>query len=261
MTSSLQALASVTSLVAHLDMIITLATESDVPTPVTDAVSDLLAELNTPHMKPPRPLRPHALLEALHTLPSIRRLTSTREQQDAHELLAVLVEAISDEALKVASKVVKLRGVAEVLSLHNYCVEKGSSPTRLEFETAKGQRKRAKGLAQPWEGLIARRRLCRGCGKYGEVRMDTLGGMELPIPIMVCPAFLLGSRKTADITGQYNTIGVYSRVSCARTALRRSVRVMLPHSHIKLLQVRSSPSDRRPIASISDREPITATFE
>jgi len=45
--------------------------------------------------------------------------------------------------------------------------------------------KKVKGLAQPWEGLTARRRVCRRCGYHSEVRMETLGGMELPLPLSV----------------------------------------------------------------------------
>ena len=158
------------------------------PTPVTDALSDVLAELNTPHSSQPRPIRPHNLLAALAELDQIRRLLSTREQQDAHELFVILAEAISNESLKVAKEVVRLRGIAEVLSLQGYCVEKGAvdpgSPTR-SLGAIKQTTKKVKGLAQPWEGLTARRRVCRRCGYHSEVRMETLGGMELPLPLSV----------------------------------------------------------------------------
>ena len=103
----------------------------------------------------------------------------------------VLAEAISDESLKVAAEVLKLRGLADVLSLQAYCFNKGekipSPPATATFQdpALRQRRKRARGLAQPWEGLIARRRVCRRCGWKGEVRMDTLGGMELPIPTQV----------------------------------------------------------------------------
>ena len=142
--------------------------------PTNDSLT--IADLNTPQRRQPPALRPHALLHALQPLPQVRRLLSTREQQDAHELFVVLAEAVSDEALKVAREVVKLRGIAEVLSLQAYCSNK---TTR---ETGKEKRVKAKGLAQPWEGLMARRRVCRRCGWSETVRMDTLGGMELPVP-------------------------------------------------------------------------------
>ena len=162
-------------------------------------------DLNTPGPSQPPPLRPHALIAALQPLDQVRRLLATREQQDAHELFVVLAEAISDEAVKVAAEVVQLRGLADLVSLQAYCYLKGeklpspapSTPSSLSVDRKPGRdkRKRAKGLAQPWEGLIARRRVCRRCGYHGEVRMDTLGGMELPVPISV-------SRPSRPIEGR-----------------------------------------------------------
>jgi len=121
-------------------------------------------------------------------LPQIRRLLSTREQQDAHELFVVLAEAVSDEALKVAVEVVKLRGIAEVLSLQAYCYNKAEGLVKKDV-VGKEKRIKMKGLAQPWEGLMARRRVCRKCGWSEAVRIDTLGGMELPLPQAVSRSY------------------------------------------------------------------------
>ncbi|ORX36635.1 hypothetical protein BD324DRAFT_626637 [Kockovaella imperatae] len=234
MNSVLQSLASVTSLISHLERITTLAVEADLPTPVTDALTDVLTDLNTPHSSPPRALKPHNLIAALQPLPQIRRLLATREQQDAHELFVVLAEAISDESLKVAAEVLKLRGFADLLSLQAYCYNKGermpiSRPLSAQLEDGiKQKRKRARGLAQPWEGLIARRRVCRRCGWKGEVRMDTLGGMELPIPLQghvtldSCVAEYLAPELLSGVTCEFcslqETLEFY-RSEAARLAL------------------------------------------
>jgi ubiquitin carboxyl-terminal hydrolase 1 len=171
----------------------------DIPTPVTDALLDILqgppplpcprtradrAELNTPKSRPPPALRPHALLHSLQTLPAFHRLLGTREQQDAHELFVVLAEAVSDEAVKVAAEVAQVKGLGEVLSLQGYTSEKGKG-TAYAREESRDQRRKVRGLAQPWEGLMARRRVCRKCSWCEAVRMDTLGGMELPVPLHV----------------------------------------------------------------------------
>lgn len=183
--------------------------EVDFPTPVTDALSDVLKglrsflielivmltynpDLNTPQTRQPPPLRPHALLRALHPLPQIRRLVSTREQQDAHELFVVLAEAISDEALKVATEVMRIRGMAEALSLQAYCSRKGGGGMD---PIGRAKKAKARGIAQPWEGLMARRRVCRRCGWCEAVRMDTLGGMELPVPLHVRSVRSRGNRN------------------------------------------------------------------
>jgi ubiquitin carboxyl-terminal hydrolase 1 len=135
---------------------------------------------------------------------------STREQQDAHELFLVLAEAISDEAVKVAAEVAITRGFGEILSLQGYIVNKEnmsssvstSSTTstttgtvgtvesgRLGQDGGRGTRAKKRGLAMPWEGLMARRRVCKRCGWCESIRMDTLGGMELAIPLSVSRSF------------------------------------------------------------------------
>ncbi|RSH87343.1 hypothetical protein EHS25_003252 [Saitozyma podzolica] len=136
MNSVLQAFASMASLIFHLERIVALAVDVDIPTPVTDALLDVLQgplELifclthfasATTVLGPPA-LRPLALLHALKALPAIQRLLGTREQQDAHELFVVLAEAVSDEAVKVAAEVARLKGFGEVLSLQGYASEKG----------------------------------------------------------------------------------------------------------------------------------------
>ncbi|WRT66375.1 uncharacterized protein IL334_003330 [Kwoniella shivajii] len=212
MNSVLQAFASITSLVNYLDKILELAVESDTPTPVTDALLDVIQELNTPHPSSPPALRPHNLLIALHPLPQIRRLLSTREQQDAHELFIVLAEAISDEAVKVAGEIAKIRGLGEILSLQKYTNAKRTMGGRADLEGAQ-KRKKIRGVAQPWEGLMARRRVCQKCGSSGEVRMDLVGGMELAIP-------LHGDVTLDSCIAEYLSPEYLSDVTCEACSLR-----------------------------------------
>lgn len=177
MNSVLQAWAALPHLRAHLARIIELATAADVPTPVADAVADVLAALNTGHARPPTPLRPHTLLAALSPLPAVRRLLATREQQDAHELFVVLAEAVSDEAGRVAREVARTRGLGQALDLSGLDARSlRSGAVRVP------QRRPEKDLQAPWDGLLARRRVCRRCGYSDVIRMDSLGGMELPVP-------------------------------------------------------------------------------
>ena len=190
MNSVLQAFASLPSLVKNLDTIISLAVAVDLPTPVTDALAATLAELNTPHARAPRPIRPVELLQALRELPQIQRLLGTREQQDAHELFVVLAEGVSDEAMKVAVEFARTRGLGEVLSLQAGVGASKTGKGRLEGSN-KEKRVRLKALQQPWEGLMARRRVCRRCGWCEAVRMEALGGMELPVPLHVSRTFHL----------------------------------------------------------------------
>jgi ubiquitin carboxyl-terminal hydrolase 1 len=142
--------------------------------PIARRATVLIADLNTPAKRQPPPLRPTALIQALQTLPAIRRLLNTRQQQDAHELFLVLAEAVSNEAMKVAGEVMKIKGLREIIPLQGWVSGRN--------EVARKLNEKKRGLAQPWEGLMSRRRVCKRCGWCEAVRMDTLGGMELSLP-------------------------------------------------------------------------------
>jgi ubiquitin carboxyl-terminal hydrolase 1 len=80
--------------------------------------------------------------------------------------------------------------------LQGYLFGKQANGRKVVLELGKigqdgGKKTRAKkrGLAMPWEGLMARRRVCKRCGWCESVRMDTLGGMELAIPQSVSSLF------------------------------------------------------------------------
>jgi ubiquitin carboxyl-terminal hydrolase 1 len=85
----------------------------------------------------------------------------------------------------VSKAISKLRGLADAASLQ--CSPKmvdGQEEKRREIDP-EAKKKKVRSLAHPWEGLFARRRVCRVCGWCESVRMDTLGGMELPVPLYV----------------------------------------------------------------------------
>ena len=136
--------------------------------------------------------------------------------------------------MKVATEVVRLRGMADLLSLQAYCVDKGDNKdmSKTMGGQSKEKRKKAKGLAQPWEGLVARRRVCRTCGCCGEVRMDTLGGMELPIPLSVSASRRRKDSKADQVQGdvtldsciaEYLAPELLSGVTCEMCSLRQTL--------------------------------------
>ncbi|GMK56183.1 hypothetical protein CspeluHIS016_0300230 [Cutaneotrichosporon spelunceum] len=217
MNSVLQAFASLPTLTGYLSRVIGAAESVDIPTPVCDALHDVLADLNTGHARHPAPLRPNVLLAALSPLPQIRRLLATREQQDAHELYVVLAEAVSDEATKVAKEVARVRGGLSVaLELRPNSLPPSVVPSRAASPTPSAgpsiqprpypPPKRNDALLVPWEGLLARRRICTRCGYSDVVRMDTLGGMELPVPrsgqvtLDACISEYLAPERLSDVT-------------------------------------------------------------
>ena len=139
--------------------------------------------MNTAHPRPPSAIRPNDLLIALFEVPAVRRLLNTREQQDAHELFLVLAEGVANESVRVARVVARSKGLGEVVSLQGYAAKNGvvvHKPASTN-QTSPAEDK-VRGLAQPWEGLMARRRTCQVCGWSEGVRMDSLGGMELSLP-------------------------------------------------------------------------------
>ncbi|BEJ11620.1 hypothetical protein CspHIS471_0200800 [Cutaneotrichosporon sp. HIS471] len=213
----LQAFASLPTLTGYLSRVIGAAESVDIPTPVCDALYDILADLNTGHARHPAPLRPHVLLAALSPLPQIRRLLATREQQDAHELFVVLAEAVSDEAAKAAKEVARVRGGLNVaLELRPNSLPPSLAPSRAASPAPSAAPsipprpypppKRNDALSVPWEGLLARRRICARCGYSDVVRMDTLGGMELPVPrsgevtLDACISEYLAPEPLSDVT-------------------------------------------------------------
>lgn len=91
--------------------------------------------------------------------------------------------------MKVAAEVMKSRGFGEILSLQGYLTGGGRD------KAARKVREKRRALAQPWEGLMARRRVCRKCGWCETVRLDTLSGMELSVPLYV--SAVLGSESSS----------------------------------------------------------------
>ncbi|WVN88243.1 uncharacterized protein L203_103444 [Cryptococcus depauperatus CBS 7841] len=253
MNSVLQSVASVPSLIDHLEKVISLAVEADMPTHVTDALLDIVCELNTPHKRPPSALRPHNLLQALYPLPAIRRLLSTHEQQDAHELFLVLVEAISDEVIRVAAEVVRARGLGELLSIHGYICDKNEKKNVSSIRgDSEGSRKRDKvrGVLQPWEGLLARRRVCQQCGWSEAVRMDTLSGMELSVP-------LHGETTLDACITEYLAPEVLTDVTCEMCSLKATLQCYT--SEVERLSSAPNQSSR-PRSSLNDGQISKSSF-
>ncbi len=95
-------LQSISSLPVYRKYLYTLVEEAerwDTPTPVIDALLELIEELSTPGDRNAA-INPTQIVRALQNLPSssIRSLVGAHQQQDAHELLALLTEAVDAEA-------------------------------------------------------------------------------------------------------------------------------------------------------------------
>lgn len=148
-----------------------LASSSTLPGPppqsnVTSTLLPFLLTLVTPSPSPyPRPLRPTALVEALRlsdTFAKAGMFGRLREQQDAHELWALLSDAVEEE-----DKLVRNLTRSQRAGLRT-------------FLAAGGEERGGEG--EPWMGRMAYRRACRICGYSEGIRLMQSGEVSLSLP-------------------------------------------------------------------------------
>ncbi|KAJ7098530.1 hypothetical protein B0H15DRAFT_1018848 [Mycena belliarum] len=245
MNSTLQALASLSHLPAHLRALRARAEALDVPTPVTDALLDLLAALNTPAASP-SPLRATALVEALcapppdmdfsspstalafwasgggsgsgsGTAPRAQALLASHEHQDAQELFQLVSEAVRDEGARVRREGALVRGFALPLAYPH-------SALRDEGEDADADATADAGLglaAGPFDGLTATRRACVRCGYTAAIRHFSFDSVQLALEGVGAG---WGGTTLAALLRTYTALEVLHDCPCRRCALRATAR-------------------------------------
>ena len=180
MDSTLQAMASLTYLQPYVEEIHAKAEAFDVPTPVIDALRDILqstyilaihivcfvtaiAALNNP-ISSPRAIRPVEMIEALaqHSKGKHNSLFSSREHQDAQELFQLVSECIKTEAAAVDKESSRDRGLGG-----------------LSQDSPQANRELAKSV---FDGLTANRRSCRECGYTEAVMHFGFDNWQLSVP-------------------------------------------------------------------------------
>ncbi|KIP06168.1 hypothetical protein PHLGIDRAFT_91230 [Phlebiopsis gigantea 11061_1 CR5-6] len=225
MNSTLQALASLSYFQPQIEAIHTRAEELDVPTPVIDAIRDILHELNTSRSSR-FSLRPYALIEALSTPgpPSsssrprtTNRLFSSREHQDAQELFQAVIEAIKDEATEVSREAGRDLGLGGVLPLNSHTIPL-SNPTKLAFD-----------------GLTANRRSCVECGYTEAVMHFTFDNWQLALPRSA-------SCDLNDCLADYTRLELLTDCICRRCSLEATYEKYLRDSHPETKNSSTYPS-------------------
>ncbi|KAL1409173.1 ubiquitin-specific protease ubp1 [Vanrija albida] len=187
LNSVIQSLASLPTVIGHLDEVVDLATEVDIPTPITDELSATITELNTGTARRTRVLYPNALCRAFLPVQSLKYLVTSGQQQDAHELYTNLAAAVGDEALKVSQEAARTPGLGMVLDLvvqnkQGVATAAGSPNSPFPWSVPRGPAPSSQVLEQPWNGLLARRRKCQRCGYDTPIMTDVITGLDLPIP-------------------------------------------------------------------------------
>ncbi|KAJ7613527.1 hypothetical protein FB45DRAFT_981791 [Roridomyces roridus] len=221
MNSTLQALASLSSLPPYLSAIHTRAEALDVPTPVVSALLDLLTQLDTPDPSG-RALRAIALVEALCTpdaasTPSVAdgpntsakaaALLATHEHQDAQEFFQLLTECVREERARVVAEGAYGRPLGLELALED---------SREEEEEEMG--------SSPFDGLTATRRACVRCGYTAAIRHFAFDSLQLPLESAGGMGGGWGGTPLTALLRAYTTLEILQDCPCRRCELRVTAR-------------------------------------
>ncbi|UZJ56651.1 hypothetical protein CBS101457_005971 [Exobasidium rhododendri] len=209
LNSTLQSLASLDQLRDHLESIMQLAEIWDVPTPVTDALFDLITELNRPLAKRSA-LIPRQLTDALSRLPqtNVGSFFYAHQQQDAHELLVLLTSAIDDEMKIIMSE---RRHSQRNKAVGLQAAVAPSVPTMFCSSSY------ATTSTNPFRSLIAQRTACLDCGYVEAVRHYPADELSLAVP------YRAGSATTVE-----SCLQMWSQLErvdwiCFRCSLRKTL--------------------------------------
>ncbi|KAJ6470699.1 hypothetical protein DFH09DRAFT_1008192, partial [Mycena vulgaris] len=243
MNSTLQAMASLSSLPPYLLAIRTRAETHDVPTPVVDALLDLLAALNSPDPAAARPLRATALVEALCAPPpaleppppgtgaasalaafwdargsgtagstsaKAAALLASHEHQDAQEFFQLLSECVREEGARVAREGGRDRGFALGLGGNRGFVLGGGE-----------EEEEALAAPSPFDGLTATRRACVRCGYTAAIRHFAFDSVQLALE---SAGGGWGGTTLPTLLRAYTALEVLHDCPCRRCALRATAR-------------------------------------
>lgn len=196
--STLQSISALPSFQQYLGALVEQAELSDTPTPVIDALLELVHELAAP-VERSSSINPTQLVRALQSLPSssIRSLVGAHQQQDAHELFALLNEAVDAEAKAVyaerntalesdhaglrtlmapslpwAGKAVRTHPLAQPVLPFPHNLAQDAQPPEHETVT----------LISPFDALLAQRTTCLDCGYCEAIRHFSTSELSLSVP-------------------------------------------------------------------------------
>ena len=226
--STLQSISSLSLYRKYLYFLVQQAERWDTPTPVIDALLELMEELATPQDRHAS-INPVQLVRALQNLPSssIRSLVGAHQQQDAHELFALLNEAVDSEAkviqrersIALDSEQAGLRALmAPSLSWSGRGVYADPAHTKSQNAlNSNGSALHVLGMAQqengsaptdvsnsggddtlmisPFDALLAQRTICLDCGYCEAIRHFSTSEISLSVPAMNVRT------RTSEITG------------------------------------------------------------
>lgn len=221
--STLQSISALPLFQQYLHTLVEQAEQSDTPTPVIDVLLELMHELNTP-VERNGSINPTQLVRALQSLPSssIRSLVGAHQQQDAHELFALLNETVDAEAKAVyadrsleldathaglrtlmapslpwAGKAVRTQSLQQqpLPFPHNLFGQDAQNGTAQDSSDALK-------LISPFDALLAQRTTCLDCGYCEAIRHFSTSEISLsvPAPNVATPTSQLTGTSACSLT-------------------------------------------------------------
>ncbi|CAL1700068.1 unnamed protein product [Somion occarium] len=192
MDSTLQAMASLSYLLPYIEEIHSQAEALDVPTPVIDALRDIIHTLDRPQ-RSPYAIRPIEMIDALarHSQGKHNSLFSSREHQDAQELFQLISECIKTEAAAVDKESYRDRGLGGL--------SHGSPQTNRDLGKS------------VFDGLTANRRSCRECGYTEAVMHFAFDNWQLTVPRSSC--------HLQDCLSDYTRIEILEDCICRKCSM------------------------------------------
>ncbi|CAO1635862.1 unnamed protein product [Sympodiomycopsis kandeliae] len=178
--SVIQSLGSVEPLVSHVEEIRSIAEQIDIPTPVVDALVDLLHHLNTPQSKRSS-INPRQLTSSLSIISkssSLRSLLTAHQQQDAHELLLLLLDSLSKERDAVLTELKEIESESYGTGLNGLLGK--SLPLLKRNDTVSLSKQKL--LNNPFNSLTAQRTACLKCNYYDSIQNTYSEELSLILP-------------------------------------------------------------------------------
>jgi ubiquitin carboxyl-terminal hydrolase 1 len=186
LNSVIQALASITELEDHLKEIKSTQTtidedqEGERGRSIIESLLEIINELNTPRDRK-TVLRATKFIESLRANNASSSRLFNSSQQDAHELLMMILEAVEEEVDRAA----RLRssaslGLAGLITHHIPTSSSSSSSSSSPSTNRKIQR-------SPFRGLMANRIACAACGFSAGIRHSPTDHLSITLPVCVSP--------------------------------------------------------------------------
>ncbi|OAW00151.1 hypothetical protein PTTG_25179 [Puccinia triticina 1-1 BBBD Race 1] len=207
LNSVIQALASTSDLEDYLQQLRATAEHAaGEPAGIVDGLLEIIAELNTPRDRR-TVLRPTKFIECLRANNASSARLFNSNQQDAHELLVMILEAVEDEVSRSA----RHRSSSSSIGLAGLLDTHPSPPS-----PPKPDRKI---LRNPFRGLMANRIACAACGFSAGIRHSPTDHLSITLP--VCATCTL-----EDCLKEYTVLELLDDYMCRKCTLLNREREM-----------------------------------